>query len=470
MTLRKKIILFSSVFMFLVIVISHTAIYFLFYRTASSGEIDQLSVQADALVEGLARSNSISEEARSDLLSAYLPANGMIRIIDETGADIIPIQTKSQQYQNLEKNYTASETSRIVQDNDTGSNFAIIEKPVIWENGDIVTVQVANELVYLDETMETLTYVLFFSSAVILIPTIIASIALSRFLLTPIQKLKDTMRRNIHNKNWQKIDVESRFKGENWQKSNVEKRSKDEIYEMEITFNEMIDSLKENFEKQEAFVSNASHELKTPIQIIKSYAQLIERQGKKRPELLDESVGAIDSEADRMQNLVEQLLLLAKHKSENKKQGVNIQEVVEQVIQTFQKAYPERRIQFDIEEGNYETFGNIDQLKQIPYILIENALKYSEGDVLVSMYSDVKKSFIRFKDFGEGIASEDQEKIFDRFYRVDRARNRETGGTGLGLAIAKEIIEAHGGEITVESEVGQGSTFIWQIQKNISNK
>lgn len=451
MTLRKKIILFSSVFMFLVIVISHTAIYFLFYRTASNGEIDQLSVQTDAFVSAVAASNSTSTETMRDLLTAYLPANGIIRIIDEEGNNVVRSQTKSKQYTELEANYTTSETSRIVQD-DTGSNYAIIEKPIIWENGDIVTVYVANKLVYLDETIGTLTYVLLFSSAVILIPTIIASIVLSRFLLTPIQRLKDTMQRNIHNKNWQKI--------------NVEKRSRDEIYEMEITFNEMIDSLKANFEKQEAFVSNASHELKTPIQIIKSYAQLIERQGKKRPELLDESVDAIDSEADRMQKLVEQLLLLAKHKSENKKQEVNIREIVEQVIQTIQNAYPARRIQFDAENGNYEAFGNIDQLKQIPYILIENALKYSEDDVLVSMYSNAGKSFIQFKDFGEGIASEEQEKIFDRFYRIDRARNRETGGTGLGLAIAKEIIETHGGKITVESEIGKGSTFIWELGQN----
>ncbi|MCT1902841.1 HAMP domain-containing histidine kinase [Oceanobacillus sojae] len=451
MTLRKKIILFSSVFMFLAIVISHTAIYFLFNRTASNGEIDQLSVQTDAFVAAVSQSNSTSTETMRDLLTAYLPANGIIRIIDETGNNVVRPQTKSSQYASLEANYTTSETSRIVQD-DAGSNYAIIEKPIIWENGDIVTVHVANKLVYLDETMRTLTYVLLFSSAVILIPTIIASIVLSRFLLTPIQKLKDTMQRNIHNKNWQKIDVE--------------KRSRDEIYEMEITFNEMIDSLKENFEKQEAFVSNASHELKTPIQIIKSYAQLIERQGKKRPELLDESVGAIDSEADRMQNLVEQLLLLAKHQNENKKQEVNVREIVEQVIQTIQNAYPERRIQLDAENGNYEIHGNIDQLKQIPYILIENALKYSEEDVLVSMYSDAGKSFIQFKDFGEGIGKEEQEKIFDRFYRVDRARNRETGGTGLGLAIAKEIIETHGGNITVESEEGKGSTFTWELGQN----
>lgn len=312
---------------------------------------------------------------------------------------------------------------------------------------------VANELVYLDETMGTLTFVLLFSSAVILIPTVIASIVLSRFLLTPIQKLKDTMRRNILNKNWQKIDVDE--------------RSKDELYEMETTFNEMIDSLKENFEKQETFVSNASHELKTPIQIIKSYAQLIERQGKKRPELLDESVEAIDSEADRMQKLVEQLLLLAKHKNEDQKETVNIQTIVEQVIQTFQKAYPERSIQLEVEAGNYESFGNIDQLKQIPYILIENALKYSEEAVLVIMHTDTEKTVIQFKDDGEGVALEEQEKIFDRFYRVDRARNRETGGTGLGLAIAKEIIERHDGKITVESEIGRGQHLPGHFPNNV---
>lgn len=141
MTLRKKIILFSSVFMFLVIAISHTAIYFLFYRTASNGEIDQLHIQADALVEAIAETDSTSAETMRSLLTAYLPANGMIRIVDETGNDVVRLQTKSRDYTNLEVNYTTSETSRIVQDDNIGSNFAIIEKPIIWENGEIVTVR-----------------------------------------------------------------------------------------------------------------------------------------------------------------------------------------------------------------------------------------------------------------------------------------------------------------------------------------
>lgn len=451
MTLRKKIILFSSVFMFLVIIISHTGIYFLFYRTAANGEMDQLTVQVKDLTEAIAANPSGGEETFRNILKAYLPANGMIRIVDSNLDAVVSTQTREKWYTNLEINYTTSETNGIVQNND-GKNFAVIEKPVIWgETGEIVTVQVVNELVNLDGTMRTLTYVLFFSSAIIFIPTIIASIVLSRFLLTPIKALKQTMQRNIQNKNWQKIDLA--------------KRSKDELYEMEVTFNEMIDSLKENFEKQEVFVSNASHELKTPIQIIKSYAQLIQRQGKKRPELLDESVTAIDSEAERMRKLVEQLLLLAKHKQEEQQQQIDIQEVVTSVVSTFQHAYPDRDIQLNIEAGSYQTSGNLDQMKQIPYILVENALKYSEDTVYITMQDAGEKIIIAFRDKGEGIDVTEQAKIFDRFYRIDRARNRETGGTGLGLAIAKEIIEAHGGSIGVESQIGEGTTFRWVIKK-----
>src|SRR5699024_4349451 len=102
----------------------------------------------------------------------------------------------------------------------------------------------------------------------------------------------------------------------NWQKIDVENRSHDELYEMEQTFNEMIERLKENYEKQEVFVSDASHELKTPISIVKSYAQLMHRRGDKHPELISESVQAINTEADRMQQLVEQLLLLVKNEND----------------------------------------------------------------------------------------------------------------------------------------------------------
>lgn len=443
MTLRKKIIFFSTVFMLILILIVNTAIYFLFYQSASQGELDQLTTHADTLTETIGKNSSVSQEEMRELLTAYLPTNGMIRVIDENEKEVVN-QRKPNQDENLPIEYTTTEKREVISFNQM--DIAVVTKPIIWQNGEIVTIQVSDRLIHMNETMQTLRYVLFFSSAIILIPTIIASILLSRFLLNPIQKLKETMQTNISKKDWKKIDIEN--------------RSKDELYEMEVTFNEMIDSLKENYEKQEIFVSNASHELKTPIQIIKSYAQLLSRRGEGNPELLQESTEAIDSEADRMQNLVEQMLALAKNQQEQVVETVDMRELLQQVAGTFQKAYAPREINLFVDEKTkYMWQGNPDQIKQVIYILLTNALKYSEKEVHIRLQQQNDEMIVSVQDFGEGLADQDQQHIFERFYRVDRARNRETGGTGLGLAIAKVIVESYQGEITVQSKIGEGSVF-----------
>src|SRR5699024_12770489 len=128
----------------------------------------------------------------------------------------------------------------------------------------------------------------------------IGGAVLGKVLLQQIQTLIQTRRRNTEQEKWEKLPVHG--------------RSQDELFEMKVTFNDMIDQLKANFHKQEVFVSDASHELKTPIAIIKSYAQMLERRKETPPELLHESIETIDSEADRMQSLVEQMLLLANNR------------------------------------------------------------------------------------------------------------------------------------------------------------
>ncbi|MYL60591.1 sensor histidine kinase, partial [Virgibacillus halodenitrificans] len=245
-------------------------------------------------------------------------------------------------------------------------------------------------------------------------------------------------------------------------KIDTENRSKDELYEMEQTFNDMIDHLKENFDKQEVFVSDASHELKTPISIVKSYAQLLERRGKDNPELWKESIDAIDSEVDRMQRLVEQMLLLAKNKSEVNYEQVELAALTSSVIQTFQGAY-DRDIQFSQDGEASTVYGNVDQLKQVIYILIDNAIKYSDSTIHVKVCEKEENILLQVEDFGQGISEKDQKRVFDRFYRIDKARSRETGGTGLGLPIAKAIITAHRGNLTVDSILGRGTVFTIQL-------
>jgi two-component system, OmpR family, sensor histidine kinase ArlS len=221
----------------------------------------------------------------------------------------------------------------------------------------------------------------------------------------------------------------------------------------------MIEYLKESFEKQEMFVSDASHELKTPIQIIKSYAQLLERRGNVSPELVKESVLAIDSEANRMNKLVQQMLTLAKNKQLQPMVTVNMVSVMDEIIKVFD-GISERAIVIEKKQETINVEADRDQLKQLLYILLDNALKYSQDAIHVRLFQIDRLAILEVQDYGKGISQKDQERIFDRFYRVDKARNRDTGGTGLGLAIAKSIADAHNGELSVKSELNKGSTFI----------
>lgn len=444
MKLKTKIQLFSSLFMLLLILLVNTSIYFLFYKISAENELSRLSNETNTIVETLQANPDVP---RSQLLKAFVPENGIIRVIDQNGEELIPTITKSESYTQLAYEFIDHE-KRTIEKDEQGHYIAVVMKPIIWENGEVATLQVANFLIALDEMMHTLFYVLVAASLIILIPTVIAGNLLSKFVIQPIQKLIETMKINIHDKNWQLIEVEN--------------ESKDELYEMVTTFNELMRQLKESFKKQEQFVSDASHELKTPLSIIKSYAELLKRRGKANPELIAESIDVIEQEAERMQLLVNQLLDLAKNKQAFPHEPIDLVPLVKKVHRIFADAY-DRKIHLDIAEKSVLIKGNEKQIEQVVYILLSNAIKYSEKEIALHLYVKQQFAVLDVIDKGIGISEEEQKRIFDRFYRIDKARSRQTGGTGLGLAIANEIVKHHGGTIEVVSEIGKGSTFTVNI-------
>lgn len=440
MKLRTRITLFSTIFMLILIIIVNTIIYFMFYKISTENELEQLSNQANTITETLKDNPEIP---RKNLLQAFLPANGTIRIMDKNGEELIPTLTKKEEYMKVSVSFSDKETHQIVKD-DTGAYAAVVQKPIITEDGELAVLHVVNYLVTLGQTMRTLLYVLIATSFLILIPTVIGGNALSRFILQPIKVIINTMKENIREEQWKLIPITN--------------RSKDELYEMETTFNEMIHHLKDSFQKQEAFVSNASHELKTPLAIMKSYAQLLKRRGKTHPEVFQESVDAIDFEADRMEKLIHQMLTLAKRKEMMETEPIDFGEMTEKITGTFMNAY-NREIQFHAQSDSLVIEGNYDQLEQVIYILLDNAFKYSKKAVKVLVLKQQDTAIMQVTDQGQGIPEEDIPYVFDRFYRVDQARARATGGTGLGLSIAEAIMDMHDGDIDVQSVVGEGTTF-----------
>ena len=218
------------------------------------------------------------------------------------------------------------------------------------------------------------------------------------------------------------------------------------------------------------FIANVSHELRTPLTSIQGYAEtLVETEGV--PEHVREYMEIIRKNAARMGRLTEDLLVLARVESGErnfKYELVTPQELLEDVLQTFYEMAQARGVSMSVlNTATSPVFVDRDAIHQVFANLVENALKYGESgkEILVGACEtpDGVQFFVR--DFGEGIASEHLPRLFERFYRVDKARSRESGGTGLGLAIAKHVVRAHGGSIKAESELNHGSTFYFTLPR-----
>ena len=233
---------------------------------------------------------------------------------------------------------------------------------------------------------------------------------------------------------------------------------------LETAINDLLDRMQAAYSQQSRFVSDASHELRTPIAVLKGYADLLERWGKDDPQVRDEAIAAIQKEAERMSRLVEQLLFLARGDSGRTKltlAPVELEALVREVYEESAMIDPRHRWQVSAEEA-LSVSADVDMLKQALRILVDNAAKYTpqDGEILLRAFrGEDGAARIAVRDTGMGIRTEDAPYVFQRFYRADPARSRENGGAGLGLSIASWIITQHGGYLEVYSWEGVGSRF-----------
>jgi two-component system phosphate regulon sensor histidine kinase PhoR len=232
-----------------------------------------------------------------------------------------------------------------------------------------------------------------------------------------------------------------------------------------------ITALQEIQERQAAFVANASHELSTPLTAIKGFAETLLDGALDDRELGKKFITIIQDEAERMHRLIKDLLQMAKLNSqEYQKQVVMVPTpltlLLETVASELAPALNQKQHALKVqEESSITVLANPDWLKQVLVNLLDNAIKYTpaNGSISLTTWQQDNFAYIRVKDTGIGIAAKDLPLIFDRFYRVDRARTRQAGGTGLGLAIVKFIVEMHGGTIEAASDINAGTTFTFTI-------
>ncbi|QII82773.1 HAMP domain-containing histidine kinase [Jeotgalibaca arthritidis] len=245
--------------------------------------------------------------------------------------------------------------------------------------------------------------------------------------------------------------------------------AEDELTDLSEKINDLLDKMALYVRQQKQFVEDVSHELRTPTAIVEGHLKLLNRWGKDDPQVLDESLSASLNEITRMKTLVQEMLDLSRAEQVQmhyKNEITPIREVVEQVFHNFDMLYENFSFFFD-DDLDEERYINIyrNHLEQILVILLDNAVKYSTNrkEIHISVSETLSRVQIAIQDFGEGMSQEDQQRIFNRFYRVDKARSREKGGHGLGLSIAKELLEGYKGDISVESVLGHGTVFRIQL-------
>lgn len=247
-------------------------------------------------------------------------------------------------------------------------------------------------------------------------------------------------------------------------------KSNDEVQDLANAFNDMIERMELFVTQQQQFVEDVSHELRTPVAVIEGHINLLNRWGKDDPEVLEESLSASLQEITRMKSLVQEMLDLSRAEQSDfhyKDEVCLAKETIQTTVSNFQMLYPEFVFNLDDDDLNNSVEIKMyrNHFEQILIILLDNAVKYSRDrkEVLISASKSFQYVDVMIQDFGEGISEEEIEKVFNRFYRVDKARARHTGGNGLGLSIAQQLIENYHGTINVKSHVDLGTAFYLSI-------
>lgn len=457
-TIRFKLTLWYAAVMGLVLVFFSTALYMTMAR-ALYAEVDaKIKVMAQVTVSSIPKLSGHFDLTQLDRmmdekLGFKIPGK-FIQILDNTG-------TVGQTSANLQTHPLPISIDALMKASyrqiyyDTvllkNSKYPIrmITYPII-ENNEVTNIlQIGTSLQNVQETLHKLLLTLLFGVPASLALASIGGWFMARKSLRPVNDITTAARRITAKNMGEKIEVTN---------------PKDEVGRLAETFNDMIFRLNNSFRQVSQFTSNASHELRTPLTILRGEMEVALRSRRTSEEYKEVITSGLE-EVEKLSQMVEELLLLSK--ADHGELRLNISDV--SLHNLLESMYDNARILASgkgiaitthIGEQVYIQ-GDEMRLRQLLLNLIDNAIKYTPygGKVALSLGKDREYAYITVKDTGVGIAKEDHGRIFERFYRVDKSRSREIDGTGLGLAICKWITDAHGGFISVASEINKGSTF-----------
>lgn len=386
------------------------------------------------------------------LMTAILNQEQTVRLFDLDGNEVIQINNTSSAVSlydvDIKRGVATVETMKV----DEIESFVIHQ--IVQIGPYEMILQLIHPLTTFDSMMGYVLTTMLIMGIGAIVVTGIVSYYLSNAFISPIQQLRNSMQ----------VVKEKGFV----ERSDFSYYANDEIGDLLQIYNEMLDELSRSFQRQQQFVFDASHELRTPIQAIEGHLSLLKRWGKNDPEVLEESLDVSLAELARMKKMMEELLQLAKTEEISEVQNVEILALLKELQQEFKMRSD--KINVSILSNEQLVYVKITEqaFLQIARNFMENSVRYSSGNIkiTITIHVDENNILLEFSDNGIGIDQQHLPFIFDRFYRVDDARGSESGGTGLGLSITKMLIEKYNGNVEVKSIVGNGTTFIVKFPIN----
>ena len=458
MPIRWRLTLWFALILCAILIISGIVLHILLQRYLIDQVDENLSVYS-ARVHGTLHPQEIPDPLDYEVIHSKLPpinefaSPGIyIQLIDRSGNVVVKSNNLGEQELPVNPSLISQgfAGNAVIETVAAGGSASIrMMVSPLYLRDQVLLLEVAQSLNHIDTAMSRVRWALMASILVALILASVSGGAVVRGALAPVSRITKTAK-----------DIET--------SSDLSRRvdykgTSDEIGELAATFDHMIRHLDEVFQSQRHFVADASHELRGPLTVIRGNLDLLKR--KLGEEERRESLKAIERESIEMSKIVDDFLLLAEVESGQPahQQTVPLKNILAEEIKRTKALVGGRKIILERQE-DLTVQGDPQRLRQLLANLVDNAIKYTleDGTITLSLFRDDSWARLEVADSGIGITPEHLPHIFDRFYRVDKARSRGSGGTGLGLAIVKGIAEQHDGKVTVTSEPGKGSKFtVW---------
>lgn len=444
-------LVFSIVLICLNASILYTSRFFLLHN--ASKQIENINKNLIPKLQNVNDSEFININERKMLESNILNSDIFIRVLNKSNSIIF--QSKISRKIPIQLHTTSNKGEKL----GLGENkYFYSQCNVITSKHKIIYLQVIKGLDPEYDFLQLLFVLMLISDGIGIIVSIIAGLFVSKKMLKPIDEMTRLAKSISAEDLGRRLDTSG---------------PDDEFKRFGETFNEMIGRLETSFVKQSQFITDASHELGTPMSVIDGYINLLDRWGKEDKEILNEAIKAIKAETKNMKNMTQKLLFLAIGDTNVQTlefEKFYLNELIDEIVCETKIIDTKHMI---INEQNEKILINCDRkmIKQMIRALVNNSIKYTSELGTINIQSIMDKDNVRIiiEDTGIGIPEQDIPFLFDRFYRVDKARTKEKGGNGLGLSVVKWIVDAHNGKIQIESSVGIG-TKITVILPSIENQ